>query len=553
MIAILEAYKSGLLHRQHWMRNAVSGVIVGIVALPLAMAFAIASGARPEQGLYTTIIAGVVVSLLGGTRLQIAGPTGAFVAILAGITAKYGVSGLQVASVMAGFMLVLMGVARMGRVMRFIPAPVIIGFTSGIGVVIFVGQWPDFLGLPRTGGEHFHEKLWQMLQVLPDLNPPTLGLSLLGLLLVVYSSRVPGMTRVPGPLTAMVLVTVLQSVLHLPGVATLGSAFGGLPQGLPVFALPDVSFSQALTLLGPAFAIAMLGSIESLLSAVVADGMAGTRHDSNQELIGQGLANIVAPLFGGFAATGAIARTATNIRNGGTGPLAGVFHAITLLAILLFMAPLASRIPLAVLAAILFVVAWNMSEARHFRRMLTTAPTADRVILVITFLLTVFADLVIAVNVGVTLAVLQFLRRMAESVSTQPMSESDLAAELSRLGLAALPPNVLVYEIDGPMFFAAIEQFEGALLHTHTDPRTLIVRLRRVPFVDATGLGAMEEVIASLGRRHVRVVLCEANERVRGKLEKAALIGADKTPCFDSFQEALQGEAGLAAAADSIH
>ena len=318
--------------RQYWLPNIVAGVIVGVVALPLAMAFAIASGARPEQGLYTAIFGGALVTLFGGSRLQIAGPTGAFIAILAGVTAKYGFAGLQLATLMAGVMLVLMGVARMGGVIKFIPAPVIVGFTAGIGVIIFVGQWPDFLGLPPVSGAHFHEKLWRLVELLPQLHLFTAGLALLSLVLVLYSQRIKGLARVPGPLTAMVVATVLQSALQWPGVATIGSAFGGIPQGLPTFSLPDPTLAQVLLLVGPAFTIAMLGAIESLLSAVVADGMAGTRHDSNQELIGQGIANIVVPCFGGFAATGAIARTATNIRNGATSPLAGVVHAITLIA-----------------------------------------------------------------------------------------------------------------------------------------------------------------------------------------------------------------------------
>ena len=524
MIALLEAYRAGLYARHHWLPNIVAGVIVGVVALPLAMAFAIASGARPEQGLYTAIIGGLLVSVLGGSRLQIAGPTGAFIAILSAVTAKYGIGGLQVATLMAGVILVLMGTARMGGVIKFIPAPVIVGFTAGIGVIIFVGQWRDFLGLPKVDGGHFHEKLWHLLEVMPQLHLATVGLAVLSLALVVFAPKLKPLTRVPGPLVAMLVATVLQSTLHLPGVATIGSAFGGIPQGLPSFALPHISFTQLLTLIGPAFTIAMLGAIESLLSAVVADGMAGTRHDSNQELIGQGLANIVAPLFGGFAATGAIARTATNIRNGATSPLAGVIHAITLVATLLFLAPLASRIPLAALAAILFVVAWNMSEVKHVAFILRKAPTADRIILVITFLLTVFVDLVVAVNVGVILAVLHFLRRMAEAVETQQMDTGSLKHELAAQGLSELPSAVLVYEIDGPMFFGAVENFERVLLQTHTDPDTLIIRLHRVPFMDITGIQTLEEVVGELRNRGVRVLLCEANERVLAKLDKAGVL-----------------------------
>ncbi|MDQ6685495.1 MAG: SulP family inorganic anion transporter [Pseudomonadota bacterium] len=524
MIAFVEAARAGLYARKYLLSNAVAGVIVGVVALPLAMAFAIASGARPEQGIYTAIIGGAAVSILGGSRLQIAGPTGAFIAILSGITAKYGIAGLQVATLMAGVMLVLMGMARMGGVIKFIPAPVIVGFTSGIGVIIFVGQWRDFFGLPKVVGGHFHEKLWNLLKVLPQLHAPTVALAVLSLVLVVYSPRLKGLSRVPGPLIAMIVATCAQTIFKFPGVATIGSAFGGIPMGLPSLTLPDLSIGQALLLLGPAFTIAMLGAIESLLSAVVADGMAGTRHDSNQELVGQGIANMLTPLFGGFAATGAIARTATNIRNGGTSPLAGLIHVATLVAVLLFLAPLASSIPLAALSAILFVVAWNMSEVKHFSYIVRKAPTADRLILVITFLLTVFADLVVAVNVGMILAILQFLRRMSESVQTQRVDARALREELEARGLSELPSGLLVYEIVGPMFFGAVEKFERVLLETHTDPKTVIIRLRDVPFMDITGIQTLAEVIETLQKRSVRVLLCEANERVLAKLRLAGVL-----------------------------
>lgn len=531
MIALMEARRAGLFARGSWGGNIVAGLIVGVVALPLAMAFAIASGARPEQGLYTAIVSGVAVSLFGGTRVQIAGPTGAFIAVLSGVTAKYGIAGLQVATFMAGAILVLMGLARLGSVIRFIPAPVIVGFTAGIGVIIFVGQWSDFLGLPKTGGTRFHEKLWALVQVLPQCHPPTVALASLSLALVLLTPRIIGLRRIPGPLVAMVVTTMLLSMLHFKGVATLGSAFGGIPLGLPRLQLPQMSFGQFISLVGPAMTIAMLGAIESLLSAVVADGMTGFRHDSNQELVGQGVANLLAPLFGGFAATGAIARTATSVRNGGSSPLAGGVHALTLVAVLLFLAPLASSIPLAALAAILFVVAWNMSDLKHVGHMLRTAPTADKVILVVTFLLTIFVDLVVAVNVGVLLAILQFLRRMADAVETSQLDDRALLVDLQEIGLSRLPRGMLVYEIAGPIFFGAIESFERALLQTHSDPDWLILRLRHVPFMDATGLQTFEEVIGKLRKRGIDVMLCEANARVATKLSNAgiiALIGNDR-------------------------
>ncbi|WJD68217.1 SulP family inorganic anion transporter [Pseudomonas asiatica] len=524
MIAVREAWKAGLFKREHWMRNLVSGLIVGVVALPLAMAFAIASGVKPEQGIYTAIIGGLLVSLLGGCRLQIAGPTGAFIVILAGVTAKYGVEGLQLATMMAGAILLVLGITRLGAVIKFIPDPVIVGFTAGIGIIIWVGQWRDFFGLPEIEGGHFHEKLWHLLQALPDFHIATTLLATCSLALLILTPRLPVLKRLPGPLVAMVFATLAQSLFHFDGVATIGTAFGAIPQGLPSLTWPEVSLARVIELIGPAFAIAMLGAIESLLSAVVADGMAGTRHDSNQELIGQGVANLVVPLFGGFAATGAIARTATNIRNGATGPLAGIIHALTLVLIILFLAPLASNIPLCALAAILFVVAYNMSELKHFKRMLQRAPRADIAILLVTFTLTVFSDLVIAVNIGVILAMLQFMRRMASSVEVQQVVEEELANELHSNGQASLPPGVMVYTIEGPLFFGAAETFERALSQTHTDPELLVICLKRVPFMDITGLQTLEEVIQQLHERQIVVKLCEANGKVLGKLERTGIL-----------------------------
>ncbi|PNG38320.1 sodium-independent anion transporter [Pseudomonas protegens] len=526
MIAIREAWKAGLLGPRHWARNLVAGVIVGVVALPLAMAFAIASGVKPEQGIYTAIVGGLLVSLFGGSRLQIAGPTGAFIVILAGVTAKYGVDGLQLATMMAGIILFLLGISRLGALIKFIPDPVILGFTAGIGVIIWVSQWKDFFGLPAVQGEHFHQKLWHLLQALPELHLATTLLALLSLALLLWVPKIPALKRLPAPLVAMVLATALQSLFQFQGVATIGSAFGGIPQGLPTLQLPEISLPRILDLTGPAFAIAMLGAIESLLSAVVADGMAGTRHDSNQELIGQGIANLATPLFGGFAATGAIARTATNIRNGGSSPLAGITHAVVLVLIILFLAPLAANIPLCALAAILFVVAYNMSELHHFKRMVQRAPRADVAILLCTFVLTVFSDLVIAVNIGVILAMLHFLRRMASSVEVQQVVGEDLENELRGKGRGHLPAGVLIYTIEGPLFFGAAETFERALAQTHSDPRLLIIRLKHVPFMDITGLQTLEEVIGQMHKRGIVVKLCEANLKVHAKLERVGILHA---------------------------
>jgi len=540
MIALLETHRAGLFARQHWLPNIISGVIVGVVALPLAMAFAIASGVKPEQGIYTAIVAGFFVSCLGGSRFQIAGPTGAFVVILAGITAQYGIAGLQIATMMAGVMLLLLGLTRMGTIIKYIPDPVIIGFTAGIGVIIWVSQWQYFFGLPSVSADHFHEKVWALLQVLPELHHATTALSVLALLILLYSSRVPGIKRIPGPMTALIVITVLQVVFQFEGVVTIGSAFGGIPQGLPSFELPKATLPQVIELIGPAFAIAMLGGIESLLSAVVADGMTATRHDSNQELVGQGLANIVTPLFGGFAATGAIARTATNIRNGGSSPLAGIIHVVTLVMVLLFLAPLAVHIPLAVLAAILFVVAWNMSEVKHFVKMVRRAPRADVAILLITFALTVFVDLIVAVNIGVILATLHFLRRMASSVEVLQLNEQDLGREINSQTLLPLPPGVLIYSVEGPFFFGAVDNFERVLNNTNTDPDTVIIHLRRVPFMDITGLQTLEEVIGNLHKRGIEVLLSSANARVSAKMARAGITSlVDPEHCFQHLRDAV--------------
>lgn len=521
MLAVREAWRAGLLAPRHWMSNIVAGVIVGVVALPLAMAFAIASGVKPEQGIYTAIVAGLAVSVLGGSRVQIAGPTGAFIVILSSIVAQHGVDGLQIATLMAGIILFFFGVARMGAVIRYIPAPVIIGFTAGIGVIIWVGQWQDFFGLPTISGQYFHQKLWALLQAFPQFDPATTLLGLLSLALVLGVHRIPYCQRVPGPLLALVVVTLIQGMFQFEHVATIGSTFGEIPRGLPSFAWPQMSLDRILGLIGPAFAIAMLGAIESLLSAVVADGMAGTRHDSNQELIGQGIANVLSPLFGGIAATGAIARTATNIRNGGTNPLAGIVHALTLVLVLILLAPLAKNIPLATLAAVLFVVAWNMSEAPRFIRLVRRAPRADVVILLVTFSLTVFADLVVAVNIGVVLAVLHFLRRMADSVEVHVESEAQLQREFMYAGFGNLPDGVEVYRLDGPFFFAAVERFRHAL--EGSAALVLILRMDHVPFADATALQALDEAVQVLHTRGVRVIVTGANARVTGKLNRMGL------------------------------
>jgi len=520
MIAALESWKAGLFGRRHFMRNLGAGLVVGVVALPLAMAFAIASGARPEQGIYTGIVAGLLASLFGSSRVSISGPTGAFIVILAGITAQYGIGGLQIATLMAGLILLAMGLVKLGGIIRFIPAPVITGFTAGIAVIIFVGQWKDFFGLASAAsGQHFHEKLIALVEAMPGLHLPTMLLALGALVLVVLMPRVT--RRIPSPLVAMLAATLAQAYFQFDGVATIGSAFGGIPSGLPELQLPEVTFGRVLELIGPAFTIAMLGAIESLLCAVVADGMTGTRHNPNQELVGQGIANLATPFFGGFAATGAIARTATNIRNGGNSPLAGIVHALVLLAVIVALAPLAAHIPLAALAAILFVVAWNMSEARHFVDLLRHAPANDRALLLITFLLTVFADLVIAVNVGVLLAALLFMKRMSETVTIEGESDTSLAGVCP----VGVPKGVQIYSIDGPLFFGAAATFERTLAGLHDQTRVLILRLGQVPMVDATAMQALADLTRHFQQRGVKVLLCEANARINDKLANFGLLG----------------------------
>jgi SulP family sulfate permease len=519
MIAVLEAKRAGLFATKHLASNVVAGIIVGVVALPLAMAFAIASGAKPEQGLYTAIVAGLLTSTFGGSRLQIAGPTGAFIVILAGVTAKYGIAGLQLATLMAGAILVLMGFLRFGAVIKFIPDPVIVGFTTGIGVIIFVGQWKDFFGLRTIDSpEHFLDKLLALSAAFSTLDPATAGLGAASLLILVVSPKL--IPRVPAPLVALVIATIAQAILKFPTVATVGSAFGGIPHNLPSFQLPEVSLIEVTKLLGPAFTIALLGAIESLLSAVVADSMAGTKHDSNQELIGQGIANIVAPLFGGFAATGAIARTATNIRNGATSPLAGIVHSITIVLVILLCAPLAADVPLCALASILFVVAFNMSELPHFARLIRTSPKPDVVILLVTFLLTVFADLVVAVNAGVLLAALLFMKRMASAVEID-----DQTSQFPSEGQADwhVPKDIVIVGIDGPFFFGAVAKLEHLLASIQDQSHAIVIRMGRVPFIDATGIASLQETIDSFRPRRMRVVLCELRPNVSAKLDKAGL------------------------------
>ncbi len=534
MFAVREAYKAGLLTRKNVVANILPGIIVGIVALPLAMAFSIASGVPPENGLYTAIIAGLMVAVFGGTRVQIAGPTGAFVVILYSITQKYGITSLQLATLLAGLFLVFMGVFKLGSMIKYIPEPVIVGFTSGVALTIWIGQWKNFFGLDV----HFQsaglcEKLLNLLQAFPTLDLSTTGMAIMSLLAILLTNKY--LKPVPGFLVALIVATLLQIIFKFDSVATIGTSFGGIPQTLPSLKFPPCSLALITELISPAFTIALLGAIESLLSAAVADSMIGTRHNSNQELIGQGIANIFAPLFGGFAATGAIARTATNIKSGGNSPIAGIVHSITIVLFILILSPLASYIPIAALSAVLFVVAYNMSDCKRFLRILTTAPKSDRFVLIVTFLLTVFVDLVVAVNIGVVFSTLFFMRRMAKSVQI----ENDLTTCLSNETFS-IPKDVSVYSIEGPFFFGVIETFQSALASVNTSIHTIVIRLRHVPFIDVSAIDSLRGFTATFESKSMKVVFCEANELVCERMLKARLSDSTHQPRFSrSLEEAI--------------
>jgi sulfate permease, SulP family len=538
--SIIEAWRAGLFRRDSILRNITAGVIVGVVALPLAMAFAIASGARPQQGLYTALVAGLLVTLFGGTRVQIAGPTGAFAVLLVGVTAKYGFAGLQIVTLLAGCMLVLLGLSRLGAMIRYVPESVVLGFTAGIAVVIWVGQWGNFFGLPKVSGTSLLEKLPGLIQALPHLQPATTALGIVSLLVVALWSKIPVLGKVPGPIVALVGGTTVIAIWHPAGVATIGSVFGGIPRGLPPLTVPRMSAGTVVELLQPAIAVALLGAIESLLSATVADGMLGTKHDPNQELVGQGIANVGSALLGGFAATGAIARTATSVRHGGDSPVAGIAHAATVTLVLLVFAPLAINVPLTTLAAVLFVVAFNMSQISRVARAARRAPRTDVAIMFVTLGLAVFADISVAVEVGVILALLNFFRRMTSAVVVRGLDDAELAGRLPAEQAQRVPPGVLVYSVDGPFFFGAVEEFESALLHTDSDPTAIVLKLVNVPFIDLTGLVALKDAIDVLERRGVMVALCGANKDVAARLERAHVRGTAETPSTASLSEAVE-------------
>ena len=509
--------------REQLIRDLIAGVIVGVVAIPLSIAFAIASGVTPDRGLYTAIVAGFVISALGGSRVQIGGPTGAFVVIVYGIVQRYGVGGLTAATLMAGILLLGFGAARLGTTIRFIPHPLITGFTAGIAVIIATGEIKDALGLrmgpvPADFVERFHEYG----RYLGTINTVALAICLATIMTIAfwpYISR-----RIPGPLIALLVTTLGVHLLHL-NVETIGSRFGTLAAQFPHPALPHLTFSDATRLIRPAFTIALLGSIESLLSAVVSDGMIGGRHRPNMELIAQGVANLASPLFGGIPATGAIARTATNIKNGGRTPIAGMAHAVTVLLITLFFGRWAALIPMATLAGILLVVAYQMSEWRVFRAELTS-PRSDVIVLVATFGLTVLVDLTVAIEVGMVLAAFLFMRRMASLTNVSAVTGELLDDEGSDdLGAGStIPRGVEVYEINGPFFFGAAETFKDTLALVAGKPKVLILRMRRVPVIDATGLHALTDVVHRSRGDGTLVLLAEVQPQPLQALRRSILI-----------------------------
>lgn len=516
ILTTLKEYNS-----QTFISDLIAGLIVGVVALPLAIAFGIASGVSPEQGLVTAVIAGFLISALGGSRVQIGGPTGAFIVIVYGIVEQFGVSGLIVATIMAGIMLVVMGVLQLGSIIKFMPHPIVVGFTSGIAVVIFSGQIKDFFGLEvaEATPADFIAK-WRFYFVhFNAVNFHALAIGLFTILTIILWPKVN--KKIPGTLIALILTTLATLFFELP-VETIGSRFGEIKASIPMPAIPSVSFDTMRMLIAPAFTIAMLGAIESLLSAMVADGATGGRHRSNTELIGQGIANIITPLFGGIPATGAIARTMTNIRNGGKTPVAGLIHAIVLLLILLFFGKWAKLIPMSTLAGILVMVSYNMSEWRSFKALFRNS-RSDISVLLVTFFLTVVIDLTVAIQFGLLLAVLLFLKRLIETTEVDIIKQAvdDDQSDFTEDGAQLLvPKDVEIFEISGPFFFGVANKFDEAERNLVKTPKIRIIRLRKVPFIDATGLTNLRNFIRRAQVKQIHIILSGANKTVFEALKK---------------------------------
>lgn len=524
--------KKGYTKKQ-FAKDLFSGIIVGIVALPLAIAFAVASGVSPEKGIVTAIIAGFLISLLGGSRVQIGGPTGAFVIIISGIVAQYGLDGLMISTMLAGVFMILFGLLRLGSLLRFIPHPLVVGFTSGIALTIFSTQIKDALGLEIAEVPAAFVDKWAVyFQGLGTINYWALGITVSTIAISLIVNRLTN--KIPGSFVAILLVTLAVSIFDIP-VTTIESMFGEI-KGSFAFNIPEVHWENFGHYVQPAITIALLGSIESLLSAVVADGMIGSHHRSNTELIGQGIANVITPLFGGIPATGAIARTATNIKNGGRTPVAGIVHAITLLLIMLCLGNYAKLIPMSCLAGILIVVAYNMSEWRSFRSILRGSPY-DIIILLVTFFLTVLVDLTVAIEVGIVLAALMFMKRMADNGEAVLMNELDTNTIEN---YEDIPEGIEIYEISGPFFFGAAKQFSEVLKGRPDSTKVLIIRMRHVPFMDETGERNFLEAIKSLQTNNKKIILSGVQPKVRKSLDKSSispLIGVDNI--HDNFDAAL--------------
>lgn len=493
-------------------KDIVAGVLVGIVALPLSIAFGIASGVTPEKGLITAVVGGFIISFLGGSRVQIGGPTGAFIIIVYGIVQQFGINGLMLATIMAGIILIIMGFAQFGSIIKFIPYPVIVGFTSGIAVIIFSSQINDFFGLKISKvPADFFQKWLEYFKYSAAVNYEAAFVGLLSLFIIVFWPKVS--KKIPGSIVAILLVTFISQFFHL-NVETIESRFGHIESSIPFPSIPYFDLAVIKELILPATTIAILASIESLLSAVVADGMIGGRHKSNLELVANGVANIFSPIFGGIPATGAIARTATNIKNGGRTPIAGIVHSITILFIMLFLGQWAKLIPMATLAAILIVVAFNMSEYHVFGRLLKS-PRSDVVVLLTTFSLTVIFDLTIAIEVGMILAVILFMRRMAEvaniNVVTRELRDEEEISDVNAILNKDIPEGVEVYEINGPFFFGAATKFKEVMHNVEKPPKVMILRMRNVQAIDATGLNLLIEIIHKNKREGIHLILSEVH------------------------------------------
>ena len=505
---------------EQFVKDIISGIIVAIIAMPLSIALAIASGVNPEQGLYTAVVAGFFISFLGGSRVQIGGPTAAFVVIIYGIIAQYGMSGLTVATIMAGLILIIMGLLRFGNLIKFIPKTITVGFTLGIAIGIVTGQIKDFFGLQMGAvPAEFTDKIIAFAENFHTLSLATLLIGVLALLIQIFWPYVS--RKIPGSLVAIIITTVIVSLGKLP-VKTIGDLYT-IKAGFPTFMVPEISFDLIRQMISPAFTIAILAAIESLLSCVVSDGMIGGHHRSNAELVGQGVGNIMSALFGGIPATGAIARTAANVKNGGRTPVAGMVHAVTLLLILLFLMPYASLIPMSTLAAILIMVGYNMSGWKTVVRMVRKAPKSDIAVLLITLILTVFFDLVVAIEFGMILASFLFLKHMADAAGVRQWVERNDLDEISEnTDLKQVPKNTTVYEIFGALFFGAANDFLNVV---HEEGKNvLIFRMRNVPAMDISGLEALEEALETCHKRGMTLVLSHVNEQPMKVMEKAGFI-----------------------------